>query len=756
MNGRLRLLAVSTFCLILAGCSGGDDDQQNQALKAAGAPNNAPRNNFQDDGGNARPAAKPKPKQEASVAKKSGGPIMGYLPASLTVAVGANTEKLSEISAATGTNFLSEMRPVTELILKAGITTEEIQELWVGSNSQSGEKAVCARTKKPYDREKINAGLQVAQNLGKIDGSEVYSLPSGADGENAIAFIDDQTFIVGRRSAVEASLKRTDIPQEMQKLLEQNIPGYMVRGDSETYLQQLAHHGFPEFAAYSEELAPPREFALMIQMNFPQLLQQNLKLSQSQIPGPNAQKKPPIPESVDEELLEHSHNDSDPSRTQQNSAPAVSAARKPVAMLITFQYEDERPALDMERRAKEILKNMKARLEAEANLDATLAKANQPPPVRRPGGAPGRRPGGAGGLGEDEHDQIDEETLPGQWLRQQLTSDGLRLQTDDDEEEERSKRAFNPGANRPGIGVGNVYPRRPVAVNFKYNVNRLGSILIIAVTLDLKPEMTSVVATVLRAMGNSLEGDSIFRGNFPTLLGALSAWRDGQQGRIPGVRKVPGQSIVAGYSWMTELLPYLGHQNVYVGFDFKKNWVTDPNNRRLAGTVVPEFLDPAAQNAKWKGYPFDGLGISHFVGMAGVEDGPNVVAAALDRSDPRAGVFGYDAVAAPRHITDGTGTTIMMIGSGHLAGPWVQGGGATIRGARAPYFDKISGFGSPGMKSPGARVLFVDGSSREISADIDPAVFRALCTIHGGETVDLKPAASPAEQTTAVDSADKN
>jgi hypothetical protein len=123
--------------------------------------------------------------------------------------------------------------------------------------------------------------------------------------------------------------------------------------------------------------------------------------------------------------------------------------------------------------------------------------------------------------------------------------------------------------------------------------------------------------------------------------------------------------------------------------------------------------------------------------MSGVEDGRNVVAAALPRSDPRAGVFGYDEIARPEAITDGQSQTIMLIGNGRLAGPWVQGGGSTIRGAREPYFDSLSGFGSQGLESRGTYVLFADGSARIISADIDPAVFRALCTIHGGEAVDL-------------------
>lgn len=114
-----------------------------------------------------------------------------------------------------------------------------------------------------------------------------------------------------------------------------------------------------------------------------------------------------------------------------------------------------------------------------------------------------------------------------------------------------------------------------------------------------------------------------------------------------------------------------------------------------------------------------------------------MVAAMLPRSDPRAGVFGYDQVARASDVTDGAAQTIMLIGSGRVTAPWVQGGGATIRGARTPYFDSLTGFGSASSPGSGATALMADGSVRQISKDIDPAVFRAMCTIHGAETIDM-------------------
>ena len=172
-------------------------------------------------------------------------------------------------------------------------------------------------------------------------------------------------------------------------------------------------------------------------------------------------------------------------------------------------------------------------------------------------------------------------------------------------------------------------------------------------------------------------------------------------------------------------------------FDFEKTWRVSPNFA-LAHKVIPEFLNPKDDRKKSTQFRFEGMGITHFVGMAGVDDIRNEVIATKPRSNPKAGVFGYDEIARRKDITDGTSKTILLIGNGRLAGPWVASGGWTTRGAREPYFDKVSGFGSLGFKGKkGAIVLMADGSAKWLKADVDPAVFRAMCTIHGKDTVDL-------------------
>jgi len=225
------------------------------------------------------------------------------------------------------------------------------------------------------------------------------------------------------------------------------------------------------------------------------------------------------------------------------------------------------------------------------------------------------------------------------------------------------------------------------------------------------------------------------------LPGSVQAWFEQPGDKLTGLRRV-GTSETPGmhFSWMTGLLPYLDQQKVYDQIDFNQP-VTSKGNLQAGATQIPAFLNPQDDQARWKGYPYDGLALTHFAGMSGVEDARNIVAAKLPRNDPRAGVFGYDEVARPAQITDGLSQTIMMVGAGVLANPWLFGGGGTIRGAREPLFDKTSGLGMKGLSGGGTIVMMADGSVRHVSENVDPRAFKAMCTIHGADSVDLDRAA---------------
>jgi hypothetical protein len=222
----------------------------------------------------------------------------------------------------------------------------------------------------------------------------------------------------------------------------------------------------------------------------------------------------------------------------------------------------------------------------------------------------------------------------------------------------------------------------------------------------------------------------------------IQSWYE-QPGDLTGIRRVSAtDTATTSFSWLTGLLPYIGHGQVHQRFDFTQP-MTKGRNLELGGTLIPEFINPLDDYQRWKGYPFDGMALTHFVGISGVEDARNVVAAKLPRSDPRAGVFGYDEVARLDQITDGASQTIMVAGAGALPNPWTFGGGATIRAAREPLFDKTSGLGTRGLSAGGTLVVMADGSVRHVHGGVDPRVFRAMCTIHGAETVDLEEASKP-------------
>jgi len=197
-------------------------------------------------------------------------------------------------------------------------------------------------------------------------------------------------------------------------------------------------------------------------------------------------------------------------------------------------------------------------------------------------------------------------------------------------------------------------------------------------------------------------------------------------------------------SWMAEVLPFINNGE-FMGLSKMinatgKSWRED-ENLAVARTVVPPFLAADSQQPTWW-IPYPGVptpvAATHFVGISGI--GPDAAEYAAD--DPavlkRLGVFGYDRITRLADIKDGPKNTIAVIQvPPFFKAPWIAGGGATVRGVSetesikpfvcATYQDK-----------PGTFAIFCDGAVRFIPATIADADFKALCTIAGGEEVDLK------------------
>jgi hypothetical protein len=201
-------------------------------------------------------------------------------------------------------------------------------------------------------------------------------------------------------------------------------------------------------------------------------------------------------------------------------------------------------------------------------------------------------------------------------------------------------------------------------------------------------------------------------------------------------------------SWMVELLPYLKMDKVREKIDTTKSW-QDPVNFNASVTLVPEFLNSGSAPSTWRVvYPslhvpmYIGWDMpraaTHWVGMAGV----GLDAARYKDSDPevakKMGVFGYERATTVAQVTDGPEYTIMMIQvPDTYQGPWIAGGGSTIRGV--PETDSVRPFVSgvhDGRK--GTFAIMCDGALRFIPETISDQTFKALCTIKGGEIVDLE------------------
>jgi hypothetical protein len=194
-------------------------------------------------------------------------------------------------------------------------------------------------------------------------------------------------------------------------------------------------------------------------------------------------------------------------------------------------------------------------------------------------------------------------------------------------------------------------------------------------------------------------------------------------------------------SWMAALLPFLGHgqDTLYGKINFNQSW-RDPVNWVPASTLVPQFLDPTFQLSTHfltrPDLPFE-LAATHFVGIAGV----GLDAADYDPADPatitKRGVMGYDKGATLEEVRKGhgLGNTIVMVqvppDSITGVGPWIAGGGSTLRGVPekncvAPFV--FSSPGKDGKLRRGTYAIMADGSVRFIDQNVSDEVFKAMAT----------------------------
>jgi len=201
-------------------------------------------------------------------------------------------------------------------------------------------------------------------------------------------------------------------------------------------------------------------------------------------------------------------------------------------------------------------------------------------------------------------------------------------------------------------------------------------------------------------------------------------------------------------SWVAALLPFLGEEYRDWRLNPAQSW-SEGRNLLVAQRVIPHLIGTRQSSpvATHVAYPkVDGLvGATTFVGIAGV----GLDAAESGASDSKRGVFGYDRVTRKEDIKDGLDQTIALImAPSAQAGPWLAGGGSTVRGVYdesdevhpvTPFvcmtFQAKGGAESPFNGKPGTLAIMADGKVRFIPQSIPAKTFRALCTIAGNDKV---------------------
>lgn len=662
----------------------------------------------------------------AAAAESGGGALsalLKFMPENLTLATGFDVKGvLADKSNQSGRKLIQEFEPIFAILAKGGIKPSQIEYLWAGCNRDSGDMMICVRTSGSTDNFIKKLGASTAEKVGK---SKINILSTGPE-KNAVAAPDGKTLLLGRVETLKAALSapKSGGVRGGVEGMNQSDAFYWIAGDAAAAKKRLAGSDIPLLEDYASEGARMSGYALGFggkpvarsgQGGGNPFGGPGMGGPPGGMPGGGMPGMPGMP----------------------GSGGQQAGKSKRIDAVLAMVFQSEGLADTANNRLQELIKKHSPR-----------QQGGMP---GMPGGMGGPGPGGAqpGGAGPG---------APGDFRGL------LRYQPDEEDSKESQVVVFRqappggggppsgppggmpggPGGGMPGMpgmpgGAGSQDEERLIRVTVAVeSVNiRLG------LSIPQRPDLGVVFVEkalndAIQAMGAVAMSDGLFDGSLAEMRVAYDKIVAAKPTGIKGLKRAGDDlPLWAGYSWMTELLPYIGYNDLYLQFDQEKPWI-DETNRVHAYVVIPAFVNPADPNVQWNGHPYDGAGLTHFAGMAGVEDRRSVVAAELPRTDPRAGIFGYDEIARLEDVTDGKAQTIMLIGTGKASAPWIQGGGGTVRGARQPYFDEFHGFGSYGLPKKGVYVMMADGSARVINADIDPQVFKALCTMHGAEVIDMQ------------------
>lgn len=216
------------------------------------------------------------------------------------------------------------------------------------------------------------------------------------------------------------------------------------------------------------------------------------------------------------------------------------------------------------------------------------------------------------------------------------------------------------------------------------------------------------------------------------VIGAmLESYLDRHQS-FPG--SPPGQNEEAEmekFSWIVDLIRNQSTNQAQLFPD--QPWNARENDSFVRRRLDP-FLNPNIKELTGK----DRYPTTHFAGLTGVGEDSS----ALDRTDPRAGVFSSMHQTSVRQITDGLSNTIAIVGIQDQFSSWAQVGEGTLRSfAVEPYINGPDGIGTG--ESNSMQVLMADGSVRKVSNETEPVILRRMAAIADGLPLNMSVAGDP-------------
>jgi prepilin-type processing-associated H-X9-DG protein len=203
-----------------------------------------------------------------------------------------------------------------------------------------------------------------------------------------------------------------------------------------------------------------------------------------------------------------------------------------------------------------------------------------------------------------------------------------------------------------------------------------------------------------------------------------------------------------GWGWACRILPYLEEAPLAKSIRFDRS-ITDPLNRVARETMLPIYLcptDPAPSavftlQREAGGQPLVDLSRSNYVGVYGTRE-------LEEFPDEGDGIFFHNSRIGFKNIVDGLSKTFVVgersshLGSSTWVGVVPEGEESMARivgsGDLPPNPANLDSGHLDDFSSAhpsGTHFLFADGAVNLIGDEIDPAVYRAMCTRAGRESL---------------------